>query len=84
MTEKRFEVFDDNGYLFIKDNQGKFKPHELCNVYQYCKYINQLSEENEQLKQQIKELQEFKDNYDKNMELIHNSEYVQDFLHGNL
>ena len=40
--------------------------------------------ENEQLKEQINELQEFKDNYDKNMELIHNSDYVQDFLNGNL
>ena len=43
-----------------------------------------LEKENEQLKQQLKELQEFKDNYDKNMELIHNNEYVQDFLNGNL
>ena len=46
--------------------------------------LNDLSEENDVLKQQLKELQEFKDNYDKNMELIHNSDYVQDFLNGNL
>lgn len=48
------------------------------------KELNNLSYENEQLKKQLKELQEFKDNYDKNMELLHNSEYVQDFLNGNL
>lgn len=47
-------------------------------------YSQNIYEENEELKKQLKELQEFKDNYDRNMELIHNSEYVQDFLNGNL
>ena len=54
------------------------------NEYDLSSENRKLLNENEQLKEQLKELQDFKDNYDKNMELIHNSEYVQDFLNGNL
>lgn len=55
-----------------------------CDRDGYHKDVLSLEKENEQLKKQLKELQEFKDNHDKNMELLHNSEYVQDFLNGNL
>ena len=98
MTEKRFKVsvYDENainGFVVLdlhKPNISKRLKYE--NVYIgskegceiVCKFGNGLADENEQLKKQLKELQEFKDNYDRNMELLHNSEYVQDFLNGNL
>ena len=88
MTEKRFKhkrnqlgmqfiCYDDKTELL-----GTFA--DADGVNNIVTLLNDLSEENEQLKKQLKELQEFKDNYDKNMELLHNSEYVQDFLNGNL
>ena len=86
MTQKRFT---DDGIEEI-ENQS-FTDNLTGKTYwidngldEIVDLLNALNDENEQLKEQINELQEFKDNYDKNMELIHNSDYVQDFLNGNL
>ena len=76
------QVGDDGVVTSVNEEElvyvDKNELEQLIENYQ------QLEKENEQLKEQLKELQDFKDNYDKNMELIHNSEYVQDFLNGNL
>lgn len=48
MTEKRYEEIDDNGATFIQDNKtGRFPINCL-------KELNALNDENEQLKQVIK------------------------------
>ena len=88
MTAKRYYAHKH----FINEDKVHDKIcHRFMNITETVEHMNMyyqkytaLKKENEQLKKQLKELQEFKDNYDKNMELIHNSEYVQDFLNGNL
>ena len=75
---------DNEYYLRNKESVKDLNYNELLGTNDLLDELNKLSDENEQLKKQLKELQEFKDNYDKNMELLHNSEYVQDFLNGNL
>lgn len=81
------DIFDVLNELHNENEQLKqqvaFLEEFIKTGVQY-EYYQKIYDENKQLKQQLKELQEFKDNYDKNMELIHNSEYVQDFLNGNL
>lgn len=88
MTEKRYFV---HKHLFRENKVHDKICHNFMGLDETVEHMNnqywkykQLKEENEQLKKQLKELQEFKDNHDKNMELLHNSEYVQDFLNGNL
>lgn len=79
MTEKRrYGMSNETGAFIDKKFNKEYTDDEIIDL------LNDLSDENEHLKKQLKELQEFKDNYDKNMELLHNSEYVQDFLNGNL
>ena len=80
-TNERFKLADDYLIEYDGDYFDLHKPSDIRSLVTVIKYV---TDENEQLKEQLKELQDFKDNYDKNMELIHNSEYVQDFLNGNL
>lgn len=93
MTEnKRFKIVDEQfisyyggtGHQISNGECGFWLWHSKTESQKVCDKLNNILDENEQLKKQLKELQEFKDNYDKNMELIHNSDYVQDFLNGNL
>lgn len=79
------DVIDGLNELNDKNEQLKHQNDNLVNMIARVQYrADLIKEENEKLKTQLKELQEFKDNYDENMELIHNSEYVQDFLNGNI
>lgn len=78
-----------NAYDFVIKNVNEPETYgtfqgDKKSIKKFIEKVNSIVKENEQLKEQINELQEFKDNYDKNMELIHNSDYVQDFLNGNL
>ena len=70
MTEKRFTINNSNivrdGY-FIKDNVGNFSfptTTDGSDLIMYHKAMNELSEENEQLKQRIKVLEDMKGDSD--------------------
>ena len=62
MTEKRFNVFDVDGTVFVEDHkEGSYHIGEKENVDIPClndiaDRLNTYAEENEQLKQQIKDL----------------------------
>ena len=65
MSEKRFKVIDDDFSKWIVDTTLKEDKHEgaIYTAYDMCRKLNELFEENEQLRQQIQ-------NYEK---LISNS-----------
>ena len=62
MTEKRFEIIKSaiiDGARVIKDNEKKYTfatTFETATLINYRKALNELYEENEQLKQQIQQL----------------------------
>ena len=62
MTEKRFEIIKSaiiDGARVIKDNENKYTfatTFETATLVNYRKALNELNDENEQLKQQIKDL----------------------------
>ena len=71
MTEKRFNVFDVDGTVFLEDHkEGSYHIGEKENVDIPClndiaDRLNKYADENEQLKQQIKDMQiRFKRKYD--------------------
>lgn len=55
MNEKRFEVIDDGFSKWIVDTTLKEDRHEgaIYTAYDMCRKLNELYEENEQLKKQI-------------------------------
>lgn len=57
MNEKRFEVIDDGFSKWIVDTTLKEDRHEgaIYTAYDMCRKLNELYEENEQLKKQINE-----------------------------
>ena len=60
MTEKRFTKVSSEGYWKIKDSQADYKEiWDLTNPQLIEDRLNQLNDENKQLKQEIEEL-EFK------------------------
>ena len=62
MTEKRFNVFDVDGTIFLEDHkEGSYHIGEIGNVDVNClndiaSRLNELNDENEQLKQDIENL----------------------------
>ena len=63
MTEKRFNVFDVDGTIFLEDHkEGSYHIGEIGNVDVNClndiaSRLNELHEENEQLKSRINDLE---------------------------
>ncbi len=57
MNEKRFEVIDDGFSKWIVDTTLTEDKHEgaIYTAYDMCRKLNELYEENEQLKKQINE-----------------------------
>lgn len=55
MSEKRFEVIDDGFSKWIVDTTLKEDRHEgaIYTVYDMCRKLNELYEENRELKQEI-------------------------------
>lgn len=51
MTEKRFEVFKTDMMIGINDNG-----ESIGNIYTICDLLNELNDENKQLKQKIKSI----------------------------
>ena len=58
MNEKRFEVIDDEFSKWIVDTTLKEDKHEgaIYTAYDMCRKLNELYEENEQLKQKLENL----------------------------
>ena len=62
MTEKRFNIFDVDGTVFLEDHQeGSYHIGEKENVDIHClndiaNFLNNIVEENEQLKKENKKL----------------------------
>lgn len=58
MSEKRFEVIDDSFSKWIVDTTLKEDKHEgaIYTAYDMCRKLNELYEENEQLKETIEKL----------------------------
>lgn len=56
MSEERFKVIDDNFSMWIVDTTLKEDKHEgaIYTAYDMCRKLNELYEENEQLKGLIK------------------------------
>lgn len=61
MNEKRFEVIDNGFSMWIVDTTLKEDKHEgaIYTAYDMCRKLNELYEENEQLKKRNKFLEEF-------------------------
>ena len=55
MSEKRFKVIDDDFSKWIVDTTLKEDKHEgaIYTVYDMCRKLNELYEENEQLRQKL-------------------------------
>lgn len=55
MSDERFEVIDDNFSMWIVDTTLKEDKHEgaIYTAYDMCRKLNELFEENEQLRKQI-------------------------------
>lgn len=69
MSEKRFEVIDDGFSKWIVDTTLTEDKHEgaIYTAYDMCRKLNELFEENEQLKQILKDIVEVTDEtYTKN------------------
>ena len=64
MTEKRFNVFDVDGTIFLEDHkEGSYHIGEIGNVDVNCLNdiayrLNELNDENKELKKQVEELDE--------------------------
>ena len=60
MTEKRFEVYDDEFSKHIEDTYYAEDKHEhnLYNIWEMCHKLNELYEENEQLKKEVEDLKQ--------------------------
>jgi len=58
MNEKRFEVIDNGFSMWIVDTTLKEDKHEgaIYTAYDMCRKLNELYEENEQLKQKLENL----------------------------
>ena len=58
MSEKRFKVIDDAFSKWIVDTTLKEDKHEgaIYTVYDMCRKLNELQEENERLKQKLENL----------------------------
>lgn len=55
MSEERFKVIDNNFSMWIVDTTLKEDKHEgaIYTAYDMCRKLNELYEENEQLKEQV-------------------------------
>ena len=55
MSERRFEVIDNSFSMWIVDTTLKEDKHEgaIYTAYDMCRKLNELHEENEQLRKQI-------------------------------
>ena len=60
MTEKRFEVYDDGFSKHIEDTYYTEDKHEhnLYDIWEMCRKLNELYEENEQLKKEVEDLKQ--------------------------
>lgn len=62
MTEKRFTLLVDGDEIYCTDNQGygfNYPMYDVPSAKDMIKLLNKLSDENEQLKQQVAFLEEF-------------------------
>ena len=60
MTAKRFEVYDDEFSKHIEDTYYTEDKHEhnLYDIWEMCRKLNELYEENEQLKKEVEDLKQ--------------------------
>lgn len=94
MSEKRFEVIDDSFSKWIVDTTLKEDKHEgaIYTAYDMCRKLNELFEENEQLRQSIKELQRSREYWiqdnnrltKKNNELIAKIDFLERVIDGDV
>lgn len=59
MSNKRYSVVDDGFFKYIQDNNTIEDHHEtnITNIYELCDRLNQLEQENLELKSQLKKCQ---------------------------